>query len=287
MAFLNGINDLEFSAILKMNELEMVGTTGKVNIVAELGRWNELDYSNGRWTGSRRYLVKKDNDRDVITSPALQVFPKADMGDWRELADFIKWSKTNFPARKYMLIISGHGSGWDSLGKPSSTEKGISFDDQSGRHIDSQGLRLALAATGGVDVYAADACLMQMTEVAYEIRKNTKFIVGSEEAGPGFGYQYRDFLLTATAAADPSPKEMAAAAVETYVQSYTRAGRRMDATHSYIDAASLDGLIPLLNDWAAAAMSRQEKKAIKRALKEVKRFSGGSCRSPRRASTTS
>lgn len=273
MVYMSGKNDLTFALRDDLNEMEEAGSTPEMNVVAELGH---IGPTGRDWPVSRVF-VRKDDIPRWISSPALETRDGADMGDWRELAGFIKWSKTNFPARKYMLIISGHGSGWDSLGKPSSTEKGISFDDQSGRHIDSQGLRLALEAGGGVDVYAADACLMQMTEVAYEIRKNAGFIVGSEEAGPGSGYQYRDFLLKAASTPDPSPKELAAAAVEAYVRSYASDGRRPDATHSYIDSAALDGFIPLLNDWVAAAMDRREKKAVERAIKEVKLFSGAGC----------
>jgi len=269
MVYMSGKNDLVFSLRDDMNEMEEAGSTGNMNVVAQLGHMGTTDRP---WPVSRVF-VQKDQYPNYISSQALEKRDNADMGDWRELADFIKWSKTNFPARKYMLIISGHGSGWWAYGRPSAV-KGISFDDQSGRHISTQGLRLALEQGGGVDVYASDACLMQMTEVAYEIRKSAKFIVGSEEAGPAFGYQYKDFLLKAASTPDPSPRELAAAAVEAYVRSYidgTGAYHR-DVTHSYLDASRLDGLIPLLDEWTAAAMKNKDKKAISRAIKEVKRF---------------
>ena len=47
---------------------------------------------------------------------------------------------------------------------------------------------------GKVDVLAFDACLMQMAEVAYEVKDLADYVVGSEETEPGPGYPYDPFL---------------------------------------------------------------------------------------------
>ncbi len=45
-----------------------------------------------------------------------------------------------------------------------------------------------------IDVYAADACLMQMTEVAYEISESARFVVGSAQIQSFLGLPYRRLL---------------------------------------------------------------------------------------------
>ena len=93
MYFINGKNNLESSAMMDMNQLELVGTTGRVNIAVEMGRMNGQhegdDHSEGDWTGVRRYLVKKDADTSRVNSPVLQDLGKIDMDSWKELVSFI------------------------------------------------------------------------------------------------------------------------------------------------------------------------------------------------------
>ncbi|MDA8244993.1 MAG: clostripain-related cysteine peptidase, partial [Elusimicrobia bacterium] len=133
MVFVNGKNNLERYALKDMNEMEMVGSTDKVNIVTEIGRIAGYDSSDGDWKTVRRYLVKKDNDTSKITSPVVQELPKVDMGDYKSVVDFALWAKKNYPAKKYMLIVWNHGAGW--IKSVPMLTRGISYDDQTGNHI--------------------------------------------------------------------------------------------------------------------------------------------------------
>jgi len=169
MVYINGKNNLEEFALKDINEMEMVGSTDKINIVVELGRMDGYDASDGDWKGVRRYLVKKDSDSSKINSLLVEDLGMKDMGDYNSLISFGKWAKEKFPAKRYMLVVWNHGSGWTKGGKPIIT-KGISYDEQSGNHINTPQLGLALKEIGKVDVYGSDACLMQMAEVDYEIK---------------------------------------------------------------------------------------------------------------------
>ena len=212
LIYVSARNNLGLEALKDVNEMEAAGTTDKVNVVAELGRVNCAPPFNpfagappppppqAEWTGSRRFLIQKDPDPLTITSPALALFPDADMGDWRHLADFIAWGKANFPAKKYMLIVGGHGSGWRGVKPPAGAPRGISYDDVSKGHIAPAELALAIKAGGGVEVYASDACLMQTIEVVYELKDSAAYLVGSQEATPGGGYNYEVFLKALAAA---------------------------------------------------------------------------------------
>ncbi len=206
LVYVSARNNLGLEAIKDVNEMEAAGSTGKVNVVVELGRVvtpppfnpfssvQEPAPPQADWTGSRRFLMVKDSDPLRINSPVLAHFPDADMGDWRHLAEFISWGKAAYPAKRYMLVIGGHGSGWRGVKPPAGAQKGIAYDDPSGDHIAPAELAAAIKAGGGVNVYASDACLMQTAEVVYELKDSAEFVVGSQEATPGSGWNYEVFL---------------------------------------------------------------------------------------------
>jgi len=60
MVFVNAKNNLESYGLKDVNEMEMVGSTDKVNIIAELGRISGYSSEDGDWTGCRRLYVTKD-----------------------------------------------------------------------------------------------------------------------------------------------------------------------------------------------------------------------------------
>lgn len=204
LIYVSARNNLGLEAINDVNEMEAAGSTDKVNVVVEMGRikcdppFNPFAPApkpppQADWTGSRRFLMVKDADPAMINSPVLAHFPDADMGDWRHLAEFIAWGKANYPAKKYLLVVGGHGSGWRGV-KPPPGNKGIAYDDPSGNHISPAELAQAIKAGGGVNVYASDACLMQTMEVVYDLRASAEYVVGSQETTPGSGWNYEAFL---------------------------------------------------------------------------------------------
>jgi len=261
MVFINGKNNLEQYGLKDVNEMEMVGSGDKVNVVVELARIKGYSSADGNWTGSRRYLIQKDTETSKITSPIVQTIPTVDMGDWNHLVDFGNWVKTNYPAKKYMLIVWNHGSGWNkSVAGPS---KGISYDDETGKHITTQQLGQALAKIGGVDVYGSDACLMQMAEVNYQIKDNAKVIVQSEETEPGDGYTYNDFLNKVMAKQNATPAEIGVMAADAYTDHYVQIGQ--GATQSSVSGPALAGLAPMVKEWVSLAMASKDTAAIKAA----------------------
>ncbi len=226
------------------------------------------------WTGVRRYYILKDTDTAVTGSRLLEELPRTDMGDWNQLVEFAKWAKANYPARKYMLIVWNHGDGWKTKSPGAAALKGISYDDETGNGITTVQLGQALAGMGGVDIYASDACLMQMAEVVYELRNSAPVIVGSEETEPGDGWDYGAFLSRL----DPyslAPEAVAKAAVEGYNASYSAKGKGV--TMSAVRTSAAEPLRALLDQWADLAMT-QDKAKLKEALNESLGFSGADSR---------
>ncbi|HNW45247.1 MAG TPA: clostripain-related cysteine peptidase, partial [Elusimicrobiales bacterium] len=225
----------------------------------------------GAWeAGVRRYYVTKDANASALASQLVEELPKADMGDWNHLAEYVQWAKTNYPAKKYMLVVWNHGDGWKtkSLGAESAIAKGISYDDETGNGITTVQLGQALAKAGGVDIYASDACLMQMAEVVYELKNYAPVIVGSEETEPGDGWDYTAFL-TRMMASNLAPEAVAAAAVEGYAASYSAKGKAV--TLSAVRAASAEPLRLLTDQWVGLAM-KQDKAKLMEALNEATAF---------------
>ena len=262
MVFGNGKNDLEPFLMKDLNEMELVGSSAKLNIVVEAGRIDGYDTSDGDWKGVRRYLMTKDNDVKKVSSKIVEDLGMIDMGDYKNLAAFGKWAKEKYPAKKYMMIVWNHGSGWSKGGQRPVT-KGISYDEQSGNHINTPQLGLALKELGKVDVYGSDACLMQMPEVDYEIKDYADYIVGSEETEPGDGYTYNTFLTPVAANPAMGALELAKVAVNAYSDHYQTLNA--GSTQSVVKSASLIRLVTLTNEFTAAMTVSGDKALAKKA----------------------
>lgn len=275
MVFINGKNNLELAGLLNMNQMEMVGSNKDINIVVEMGRMNgqaegdtDLD---GNWTGVRRYLVKKDSDTEHINSQIVYQQASYDMGDYRQVVNFVKWTKRAYPAQRYALILWDHGTGWmDPRQEKKKSDKGISFDDETGNYIRTKQIGDILREAGRVNLLAFDACLMQMSEVASEVKDNTDVIVGSEETIPGTGYPYNLWLDALAKKTSMSQEELGAVMVEAYKQYYTY--KKSAAMLSAIRSSKINGLNAIVSDFARLAMKVNDVEAMKKARTEVLRF---------------
>ena len=268
MVYVNAKNNLETYGLKDVNEMEMVGSTPDLNIVAELGRINGYAANDGDWKGSLRYLVRKDADVNKINSPVVMEIPKSDMGKWENLVEFVKWAQANYPAQRYALVVWNHGSGWNKAAEAAG--KGISYDDETGSHITTQQLKQALAATGKIEILSMDACLMQMMEVAYEARTGADYIVASEETEPGDGYTYNTWLAPLAAKPAMTQAELSKVMVDSYTDHYQSINQ--GATQSSIRTENLYKLGQLTNAWVSAVMASGEVANVKNARTKAQAF---------------
>jgi hypothetical protein len=121
----------------------------------------------------------------------LDVLGEVDMSDPASLQDFVTWGITQYPAERYLLIISSHGAGWAGIGPD--YDSGETILPISGIR---DALRGALAATGvdKIDIVGFDACLMSQFEVATELQDVAHYLLSAEEVIPGFGWEYTPAL---------------------------------------------------------------------------------------------
>jgi hypothetical protein len=238
LVYMNADNDLEQFGMINMNEMEAVAAGDAVSVVVQMDRAAGFDATDGDWTGAKRFLIRYDDNVNTITSPVLEEIGEIDMGDPAALREFIAWGQSTFPAEHYLLIIWNHGSGW--RGRTSSAPtRGVSFDDSSGAFIRTVDLPGAVQATPRLDVIAFDASLMQMLEIAYQMRDSCDFLVGSEESPPGHGYPYHYWLERLVARPTMTPRELGDTLATEMLRYY---GTNSNITQSVLDMREVGGV---------------------------------------------
>lgn len=276
MVYISARNNLALEALNDINEMETVGSDDRINFVAELGRIKGENVFNpfsnppplppqNDWTGSRRIFIKKDLDREKVNSEILSYEENADMGNWMRLMDFVKWSKKNFPAKKYILIVGGHGSGWRGVKEP--PNKGIAYDDLSKNHISPEEFGRALKESGGVDILVFDACLMQTVEFLYELKGAVKYVIASQESTPGEGYDY-SVTFSKIASSSMNDNDLITSIIKSYVYTHFEQKQR-SITVSAVNIQVIEDLSNKINRLAIEVL--REDSDIK--LYNDKRFS--------------
>ncbi len=169
-----------------------------------------------------------------IRSPVAAFLPDKKIPEETKLKHFLEWGTKNYPAKHYMVIVWGHGQGWAPAPTPpgpvtsrflnlgdtqldhaltASSDKtprlekgpfsgrnfgGLAFNSTQNSYLGIPSLRNALEsvfdADHPLDLYASDACLMQMAEVATEISSVTRFITGSTQVQNFLGLPYRRMM---------------------------------------------------------------------------------------------
>lgn len=276
LLFLNGHNNLSSYGDMNLKDMEKSGSNEQVNLVVEWGK------STSNIT--RRLLVQKSTNPAVVTSPTLMELKDRDMGDYKNLVDFVKWGADNFPAKHYFVAVWNHGSGWhfqDAKVKSGAVSiNDISFDDNTGHAITTEQLGIAMAEIKqhigrNVDIYGSDACLMQMLEVAGEMKNSVDYFVGSEDTEPGEGWPYDSFTKMWTSAPQSTPAEVSVLLSKEYLKAYSGGDYgTKSVTFSAIDASKLSAIENSAREIAAQlkALSVDDFKKVKSALNTVQAY---------------
>lgn len=239
LVYLNAFNNLDRFGFADMNEMETIGTTDKVNVVAQWASYKQADV--------RRVLVKKDNDTVKVTSPVIENLGKIDMGDYKNLIEFVKWGKDHYPADHYFVAVWNHGSGWHrfKLNGDSIKPTDISYDDYSNNQITTEQLGTAMNEIKNIlgkklDVYGSDACLMNMVEVVGEMKNAVDVVVGSQHLEPGAGWPYDTLLRDWNAKSNATAEDVANILTKNYADSYPN---ETEITLSALNLNQYDNLI--------------------------------------------
>jgi hypothetical protein len=258
---------LEKDIFVDLNEAERVGSTDRVHIVAQLDRYRGGFQGDGNWTGTRRYYVTRDDDLMSIGSELVADVGEVNMADPAALVDFAVWAIENYPADKYVLILSDHGMGWPGgWHDPDPGGPGIRSIPLANRLGNQLYLMEIDAALGeirsrtGVDkleLVGMDACLMGHIEVFAALAPHARYAVASQEVEPALGWAYTSFLGALAANPDMSGAELSRQIVDSYIFEDQRIVDDQARAELVSRGQPLGGLFSLLGGTAAAPSAQQ------------------------------
>jgi len=199
----------------KKNNKFIAGSSSRLDVITQLdtegnhgiNRYHMFQ-SDQIYSNNKTLNYFKNDFPNQIYSPIIEQLPeeKEDHSQKKynlRLLDFLERSIKQYPAQNYMLVIWGHGQGWAPVkGDNSSLSRGfggVGFDESQNTYLAIPTIRGLLRSISHrvfedkkvLDVYASDACLMQMLEVATEIAPVTRFISGSAQTQDYLGLPYR------------------------------------------------------------------------------------------------
>ncbi len=184
--------------------------------------------------------------------------------DYRLLQSFLETSITKHPAEKYLLVLSGHGSGAVGDFLTSNNPKGsLSITD----------LKKVLTAIKQsmlkrkIDILGMDSCLMSMVEVGYEVRNSVELLVGSEGFEPETGWPYRPILTTLNSNPTMGANQLAETIVDehtAYYKNFAAAGLSTD--QSVCDLTQMSELADAIKDLAELMMDNLSNSAVQDAI---------------------
>lgn len=255
MVFLNAANDLYGFAPPDINEMERVAGNSQVRFVVQ---WKQVQGVGGNanplFSGTRRYLIKPDTSSTIVSEVVQSLGVNVDMGRPETLNEFVDWTKQNFPADRYCLIVWNHGNGWHREPEQPGRVRGVSYDDHTGHAIQTWQLPTAMQGQS-VDVFSFDACLMQMLEVISELQPYAPYVVASEENTPGYGYPYHVIFGPWTQNPAASTRDL----TKTFVDGHTgyQSYQNDVITQSSVDSSRVDELLTAVDHLAAALIANR------------------------------
>jgi hypothetical protein len=140
--------------------------------------------------------------------------------------------------------------------------RGIAYDDTARDFLDNVELKSVLKrvkeGTGDtIDLLGVDACLMNMVEIAYQLRQFAGYCVGSEQTEPAEGWPYNMVLADLAAYSSMTAEQLGTLIVKRYVESY-RAG---NVTQSLLNLDRCDSIAKAVDGLAKALKTAIKKPA--------------------------
>jgi hypothetical protein len=124
MVYMAGDNYLDHNGFADLLEMKKVGSTREVALIAQFSRGIK-----GRPT--KRYYLRKDKRDGMLASDVVEDLGETNAADPQAFENFVRWGTERFPARRYMLVVWGHGSGVDDEIIPHAVDHPFQFGDGS------------------------------------------------------------------------------------------------------------------------------------------------------------
>jgi hypothetical protein len=248
---------LEKDIYIDLNEAELIGSTDRVNIVAQIDRYRGGFQGDGDWVSAKRFYVTKDNDLETLGSQQIADLGEINMGDPQTLVDFVTWGVKNYPAEKYVLILSDHGlgwpGGWNDSSVTGSPHRNLPIAQALGNAMYLMDIDKALGQIRqqtGIDKFemiGMDACLMAHLEVFTALEPHGRYAVASQETEPALGWAYASFLSALTRNPDSDGAVLSKLIVESYIQHDQRILDDRERAELVSRGSTLGGIFDILN----------------------------------------
>ena len=215
-----------------LNEMLYAGLdNSNINVLIQTGgcrRWRNSVISAGkqqRWALSSQGIALLDEKKETVS-----------MTDEGELSDFIRFCARNAPADRYMLIFWDHGGG---------SVSGYGYDET--RPNDSMNLveiSRALDDAGVLfDFIGFDACLMGTLETAIAMEPYADYLIASEEAEPGTGWYYTNWLKLLNQSSSTNTLNLGRQICDDFTTKNAMYASSTGTTLSVVDLAELGGTV--------------------------------------------
>jgi hypothetical protein len=252
MVYLDGDNNLDPDSVDDIMEMQMVGSTDKVNVLVLWDRFNEPANVYKVVQGGLELL-------DGMTVNGMDVNgEEISMAEWTILEAFVDFGKATMPANHYMLDLWDHGNAfgyacWDDHWLPPW--------DHANAAIGLGQVVRALEGSGTMDILTYDGCTIGMAEIAHnltlvppEMGTSIGYLVASEEYIPNSGYAYNNILAHMNEMTDlSSPEAVAKMLCDDYAECYSPKGQAKGSSTvglSAVDISQIGALAPLVNSLA-------------------------------------
>jgi hypothetical protein len=279
MVYMNADNDLDASAIADFREMAKVAYSSEVKVAVQLDRLNTND-SDTEWGETRRFLMRKnltptrsaawkgfDTEQNMgdlktlveFTTWAKKEFPAErymlviwNHGDgWRlnEMSPglrrrqrFIAQAQSSLPKLKTGAIELPSGPLEEKTLEPHyrTISEDVTNQDRLYVREVQDALESVFKDGESLELLGFDACLMQMLEVGYAMRRVTKVMVASEELEPNTGWNYSGWLQRLVEKPEVNGKLVGELLINSYASTYGRS--QPDTTLSATDLTKMETL---------------------------------------------
>lgn len=249
-------------SLKQMKEVDAIGPDKPVTVLA-------LFDPCSRECGLERYVINKSASMDKDCE-------KLDERDSLKdsLLEFVQWGIENYPADRYMVVLSGHGSG---------PEGNALLPDQN--PVDALTMGELHEIVHGIygflkdrplDILGMSSCLANMAELCHELQpypeekavgSYVKFLVGSEGYEPLTGWPYREIFTSMAEKAGKGARDVARDIVRQYTK-YYREYEKANVS-AVISALNLELYPDLAKSIAALSTALSEKLNDLPGLKEA------------------
>jgi dUTPase len=227
--YMAGDNSLYEEVEDDLNEMKMVGSNEDLEIVVLTDQ--NLDDDSHAY-----HVIKHGLEEIPLNEINSNWNNELDMGNGETLRDFMIWASSEYPAKRKVLVIWNHGSGWEKVAEDKSS------------YLDVPEIRESLedyrTVTGEpkLTMIGFDACLMGMFEIAYELKDQAEMIHGSEAYEPLEGWTYNHLLYKLKK--ETTNEQFAHNVVNDYIESYRNGSvyTSYSVTASVVDTNKLEEL---------------------------------------------